>query len=174
MRNSSRFDEGLSALMKNTTLDEQKYYLTFNLLSSAAPYLSDPFVAADFDFYGKTMSGRQEQQPRWKRALSTVNGALSEAVGQMYVAKYFPASSKEKMLKMVGDLQKALGDRISSLEWMSDATKAKAQEKLAALSSRSAIPTLGATTAVWRSRMILIGRTYAVPISLRSIICWRM
>jgi len=78
------------------------------------------------------MSGRQEQQPRWKRALSTVNGALSEAVGQMYVAKYFPASSKEKMLKMVGDLQKALGDRISSLEWMSDATKAKAQEKLAA------------------------------------------
>lgn len=72
------FYEGLSALMKNTTLDEQKYYLTFNLLSSAAPYLSDPFVAADFDFYGKTMSGRQEQQPRWKRALSTVNGALSE------------------------------------------------------------------------------------------------
>ena len=126
------FYEGLSALMKNTTLDEQKYYLTFNLLSSAAPYLSDPFVVADFDFYGKTMSGRQEQQPRWKRALSTVNGALSEAVGQMYVAKYFPASSKEKMLKMVGDLQKALGDRISGLEWMSDATKAKAQEKLAA------------------------------------------
>ncbi|MBX9111716.1 M13 family metallopeptidase [Parabacteroides johnsonii] len=126
------FYEGLSALMKNTTLDEQKYYLTFNLLSSAAPYLSDPFVAADFDFYGKTMSGRQEQQPRWKRALSTVNSALSEAVGQMYVAKYFPASSKEKMLKMVGDLQKALGDRISGLEWMSDATKAKAQEKLAA------------------------------------------
>ena len=103
----------------------------------------------------------------------------------MYVAKYFPASSKEKMLKMVGDLQKALGDRISSLEWMSDATKAKAQEKLAAFivkigyphpwrASSAAIPTLGATTAVWRSRMILIGRTYAVPISLRSIICWRM
>ena len=126
------FYEGLAALMKNTTLDEQKYYLTFNLLSSAAPYLSDAFVATDFDFYGKTMSGRQEQQPRWKRALSTVNGALSEAVGQMYVAKYFPASSKEKMLKMVGDLQKALGDRIAGLEWMSDATKAKAQEKLAA------------------------------------------
>ena len=126
------FYEGLAALMKNTTLDEQKYYLTFNLLSSAAPYLSDVFVATDFDFYGKTMSGRQEQQPRWKRSLSTVNGALSEAVGQMYVAKYFPASSKEKMLKMVGDLQKALGDRIAGLEWMSDETKAKAQEKLAA------------------------------------------
>ena len=90
------FYEGLSALTKNTTLDEQKYYLTFNLLSSAAPYLSDPFVAADFDFYGKTMSGRQEQQPRWKRALSTVNGALSEAVGQMYVAKYFPGFFQRK------------------------------------------------------------------------------
>lgn len=125
------FYEGLSALLKKTTLDEQKYYLTFNLLSTAAPCLSDPFVAVNFDFYGKTMSGRQEQQPRWKRALSTVNGALSEAVGQMYVAKYFPASSKEKMLNLVGDLQKALGDRIAGLEWMSDATKAKAQEKLA-------------------------------------------
>ncbi|RHJ85358.1 M13 family metallopeptidase [Parabacteroides sp. AM08-6] len=126
------FYKGLEGLLNNTSLDEQKYYLTFNLLSAAAPYLSDDFVAAGFDFYGKAMSGRQEQQPRWKRALSTVNGSLSEAVGQMYVAKYFPASSKEKMLKMVGDLQKALGDRIAGLEWMSDATKAKAQEKLAA------------------------------------------
>ena len=126
------FYKGLEGLLNNTSLDEQKYYLTFNLLSAAAPYLSDDFVAAGFDFYGKAMSGRQEQQPRWKRALSTVNGSLSEAVGQMYVAKYFPASSKEKMLKMVSDLQKALGDRIAGLEWMSDATKAKAQEKLAA------------------------------------------
>ena len=126
------FYEGLASLLKNTTLDEQKYYLTFNLLSSAAPYLSDAFVMTDFDFYGKVMSGRQELQPRWKRALSTVNGALSEAVGQMYVAKYFPASSKEKMLKLVGNLQVALGERIAGSEWMSDTTKAKAQEKLAA------------------------------------------
>ena len=67
------FYEGLASLLKNTTLDEQKYYLTFNLLSSAAPYLSDAFVMTDFDFYGKVMSGRQELQPRWKRALETVN-----------------------------------------------------------------------------------------------------
>lgn len=126
------FYEGVSRLFKNTTVDEQKYYLTFNLLNNAAPYLSDDFVTTQFDFYGKVMSGKQEQQPRWKRALSTVNGSLSEAVGQMYVAKYFPASSKERMLKMVGDLQKALADRIAGLEWMSDATKAKAQEKLSA------------------------------------------
>lgn len=126
------FYEGVARMLEGTTLDEQKYYLSFNLLSAAAPYLSDAFVSANFDFYGKTMSGKQEQQPRWKRSLATVNEALSEAVGQFYVEKYFPASSKEKMLKMVADLQKALGDRIAGLEWMSDATKAKAQEKLAA------------------------------------------
>lgn len=126
------FYGALGQFMKNVSIDEQKYYLAFNLLNAAAPYLSDDFVAAGFDFYGKTMSGKQEQQPRWKRSLSTVNGALGEAVGQMYVAKYFPASSKEKMLTLVGNLQKALSERIAGLEWMSDETKAKAQEKLSA------------------------------------------
>ena len=124
------FYEGLEGMMKFTPISEQKDYLAFNLISAAAPYLSDEFVAANFDFYGKTLSGREEQQPRWKRTLNTVNGALGEAVGQLYVAKYFPASSKEKMLKMVSDLQKALGDRIAGLEWMGDSTKQKAQEKL--------------------------------------------
>lgn len=126
------FYEALDEFMKNVSIDEQKYYLAFNLLNTAAPYLSDDFVAADFDFYDKAMSGKQEQQPRWKRSLRTVNGALGEAVGQMYVAKYFPASSKEKMLTLVGNLQKALSERIAGLEWMSDETKAKAQEKLSA------------------------------------------
>ncbi len=126
------FYGALDEFLKNVSIDEQKYYLAFNLLNAAAPYLSDEFVAAEFDFYGKTMSGKQEQQPRWKRSLSTVNGALGEAVGQMYVAKYFPASSKEKMLTLVGNLQKALSERIAGLEWMSDETKVKAQEKLSA------------------------------------------
>lgn len=126
------FYAALDEFMKNVSIDEQKYYLAFNLLDAAAPYLSDDFSTASFDFFGKTMSGRQEQQPRWKRSLSTVNSALGEAVGQMYVAKYFPASSKEKMLKLVGNLQKALSERIAGLEWMSDVTKEKAQEKLSA------------------------------------------
>lgn len=126
------FYQGLAAMLKNVSIDEQKYYLAFNLLNAGAPYLSDNFVAAEFDFYGKTMSGKQEQQPRWKRSLSTVNGALGEAVGEMYVAKYFPASSKEKMLTMVHNLQKALSERIAGLEWMGDSTKVKAQEKLSA------------------------------------------
>ena len=130
----------MNKALQNTTVDEQKYYLAFNLLSAAAPYLSDDFVDADFEFYGKVMSGKQEQQPRWKRSLNTVNGALGEAVGEMYVEKYFPASSKEKMLTLVGNLQTALSERINGLEWMSDTTKAKAQEKLAAFTVKIGYP----------------------------------
>lgn len=134
------FYKDMNKALQNTTVDEQKYYLAFNLLSAAAPYLSDDFVDADFEFYGKVMSGKQEQQPRWKRSLNTVNGALGEAVGEMYVEKYFPASSKEKMLTLVGNLQTALSERIDGLEWMSDTTKAKAQEKLAAFTVKIGYP----------------------------------
>lgn len=134
------FYKDMNKALQNTTVDEQKYYLAFNLLSAAAPFLSDDFVDADFEFYGKVMSGKQEQQPRWKRSLNTVNGALGEAVGEMYVEKYFPASSKEKMLTLVGNLQTALSERINGLEWMSDTTKAKAQEKLAAFTVKIGYP----------------------------------
>ena len=130
----------LGDFLKTVSLDDQKCYLAFNLLRAAASYLSDNFVNANFDFYGKTMSGKQELEQRWKRALSTVNGVLGEAVGQMYVAKYFPASSKEKMLTLVGNLQKALGERINNLEWMGDSTKLKAQEKLAAFTVKIGYP----------------------------------
>ena len=134
------FYKGMSEALRNTTVDEQKYYLAFDLLSAAAPYLSDDFVDADFEFYGKVMSGKQEQQPRWRRSLNTVKGALGEAVGGRYVEKYFPASSKEKMLTLVGNLQTALSERINGLEWMSDTTKAKAQEKLAAFTVKIGYP----------------------------------
>ena len=122
---------GLKDVISKLTLEEQKNYLCFNLLNAAASYLSDDFVTASFDFYGKTLSGKQEQQPRWKRALNTVNGSLGEAVGQIYVAKYFPATSKEKMLTLVHNLQQALGERIQNVAWMGEETKAKAEEKLA-------------------------------------------
>lgn len=108
-----------------------KYYLAFNVLDNAAGMLSDEFYAASFDFHGRTMSGKEEPRPRWKRALEVPNSTLSEAVGEMYVARYFPPSSKDKMIKLVGDLQKSLGEHIRNLEWMSDATKEKALEKLA-------------------------------------------
>ena len=120
----------MNKVFKKTSLDQHKAYMTFKLLASAASYLSDDFVNANFEFYGKTLQGTQELQPLWKRSLSVVNRSLSEAVGQLYVEKYFPASSKEKMLEMVSNLQVALGERINALEWMSDETKAKAQEKL--------------------------------------------
>ena len=129
------FYKDMNKALQNTTVDEQKYYLAFNLLSAAAPYLSDDFVDADFEFYGKVMSGKQEQQPRWKRSLNTVNGALGEAVGEMYVEKYFPAAAKERMISLVKNLQTSLGERINNLAWMSDETKLKAQEKLATFHS---------------------------------------
>lgn len=136
----SVFYEGLHTFMKGATLDEQKYYLAFNLLDGAAPYLSDDFVKAGFDFHGKVMSGKQEQQPRWKRATNTVNGALSEAVGQMYVTEYFPPAAKERMLTLVSNLQTALSQRITDLQWMGDSTKEKALEKLAAFTVKIGYP----------------------------------
>ena len=130
----------LAKTFKGVTLEEQKLYLAYNLISAAAPFLSDDFVNANFEFYGRAMSGSQEIQPRWKRALSTTDSALSEALGQLYVEKYFPASSKEKMLELVHNLQVALSERINSLAWMSEETKARAQEKLAAFRVKIGYP----------------------------------
>ena len=114
-------------------LDAQKSYLLWKVIDGAASYLSDEFVEANFDFYGKVLSGTPEMQPRWKRAVSAVDGMMGEAVGKMYVEKYFPAAAKERMVKLVGNLQQALGERIRALTWMSDETKAKALEKLSAI-----------------------------------------
>lgn len=121
----------VNEIINTVPLEDQIAYLQWNLINSAAGYLSDDFVAQNFDFYGKTMSGRKEMQPRWKRAVSTVDGSLGEAVGQMYVEKYFPAAAKERMVGLVKNLQTSLGERIQKLPWMSDETKQKALEKLA-------------------------------------------
>lgn len=114
-------------------LNEQKAYLQWKVLDEAGSYLSDAFAAESFDFYGKTLSGQQQIKPRWKRAVGTVNGVLGEAVGQMYVEKYFPAAAKERMTALVANLQSALGERIKNLTWMSEETKAKALEKLSTI-----------------------------------------
>ena len=121
---------GFSKLFKDTKIDVLKDYLAAQILTGASGSLSDDFYAATFDFYSTQMSGITEQRPRWKRAMDVPNGVLGEAVGQMYVAKYFPESSKQKMLDLVKNLQISLGQHIDSLEWMSEATKAKAREKL--------------------------------------------
>ena len=109
---------------------EIKDYLLCKYISSASPYLSDDFIQANFDMFSRTMSGKKEMQPRWKRALSVPDGMLGEAVGQLYVEKYFPAESKERMLKLVGNLKKALAEHIAGLTWMSDQTKVNALVKL--------------------------------------------
>ena len=121
-------------------IDKQRIYLQWKLIDDAASSLSDEIEAQNFDFYSRTMRGVQEQQPRWKRAVSVVGSVLGEAVGQMYVEKYFPAEAKARMTELVGNLQKALGERIQNLDWMSDATKAKALEKLSTFTVKIGYP----------------------------------
>ena len=118
---------------------ELRDYMVAGYLSSAAPFLSDDFVNAQFEL-SKVLSGVEQQQPRWKRALSVPNGYLGEAIGELYVAKYFPQSSKDKMLELVENLRTALGQHIDSLTWMSDATKARAHEKLDAFTVKIGFP----------------------------------
>ena len=121
-------------------IDKQRIYLQWKLIDDAASSLSDEIEAQNFDFYSRTMRGVQEQQPRWKRAVSVVGSVLGEAVGQMYVEKYFPAEAKTRMTELVGNLQKALGERIQNLDWMSDATKARALEKLSTFTVKIGYP----------------------------------
>ncbi|MGN0200422.1 MAG: M13 family metallopeptidase [Candidatus Cryptobacteroides sp.] len=124
------FFEGFAKLFESSDLSQLQDYLAAHSLMSAAPYMSDDFYAAQFDFFSTAMSGVTEQKARWKRAMSVPNSILGEAVGQMYVKKYFPEENKKKMLEIVGELQKSLGEHIANLEWMSEQTKAYAQNKL--------------------------------------------
>lgn len=123
----------LDKILATTDLNTIKAYLAWNVINSAAPYLSKEFVDADFNFYGKVLSGTVENKPRWKRVVNTVDGCLGEAVGQLYVEKYFPAAAKERMTKLVANLQSSLGERIQNAAWMSDSTKMLAKEKLDAM-----------------------------------------
>lgn len=118
------------AVINDLPLETNIAYVQWNLLNRAASYLSDDFVEQNFDFYSRTMSGTQQMQPRWKRAVGTVNGMLGEAAGQLYVERYFPAEAKERMIHLVDNLKVALSERIDGLDWMSEATKEQAQAKL--------------------------------------------
>ena len=134
------FMKGLGSILMEHNIDDQKIYLTWNLLRSSSNYLSNDFVTQNFEFYGKVLSGKQEMQARWKRVLSTTSGSLGEAIGQLYVEKYFPAESKERMEVLIENLRKSFADRIEKLDWMSEETKAKAQEKLAAITVKVGYP----------------------------------
>ena len=134
-----KFFATVDSLIQKTDIQAIRDYVAAGYMTSAASYLSDDFVNAEFQF-NKVLSGVQEIQPRWKRAMSVPNNILGEALGELYVEKYFPQSSKEKMLKLVSNLQEALGQHIDSLTWMSDETKVKAHEKLDAFTVKIGVP----------------------------------
>ena len=124
------FVKGADAVIASMTADELRAYMEWDAILSAAGYLSDDVVEANFDFFGRTMSGRKENHPRWKLATGHVEAQMGEALGKMYVERYFPASSKERMEKLVKNLQLSLAERIEAQDWMSAETKRAALDKL--------------------------------------------
>ena len=124
------FIANLNKIILNTDLNTIKDYLRWKVIHGNASMLSSDLDAENFNFYGNYLYGQEVQQPRWRRILDATSGCLGEAVGQLYVEKHFPAEAKERMLNLVGNLRTALGERIKSLNWMSDETKAKALHKL--------------------------------------------
>lgn len=122
--------KALNRIVAKTNPRVLRHYLQAQLLSGACGYISDDFTDASFDFFSAQMSGIKEQKPRWKRAMQAPNSILGEAVGEMYVAKYFPEKDKQKMLQIVKNIQKGLSEHVAALDWMSEQTKARAQEKL--------------------------------------------
>ena len=132
--------EAINKIVKDIDPVKLRHYLQASALSEACGSVSDEFYAASFDFFSKQMAGVQEQKPRWKRAMSVPNSLLGEAVGEMYVKKYFPEADKERMLQIVKNIQTALGQHIQGLDWMSEETKAKAIEKLSAFTIKIGYP----------------------------------
>ena len=124
------FMEGADLVFSRLSDAEMRDYMEWRLINSSADYLNEEVAEADFDFFGRTMSGRKENHPRWRRATNQVQSVMGEALGRIYVEKYFPASSKERMKELVHNLQIALGERIAAQDWMDDSTKVNALLKL--------------------------------------------
>lgn len=134
------FFKAFAKLYAGADLKVLQDYLAAQLIQGATGALSDEYYAASFDFFSRQMSGVTEQKPRWKRAMGVPNSILGEAVGQMYVEKYFPESYKQRVLTLVENLRGAFSEHIDSLDWMGDQTKAYAQEKLAAFTVKIGYP----------------------------------
>ena len=134
------FFTDLGGMFAETPLETWKDYLRFHLIEGASPWMSEPFAVAQFEFNGKLINGQEEMQPRWQRSVQTVNGVLGEAVGKLYVEKHFPEEAKVRMDALVDNLIKAFEISINELDWMTEATKAKAQEKRAKLVKKIGYP----------------------------------
>lgn len=125
-----QFMAGLDKITSLQTVDEVKALMEWDVIQNSTGYLTDEIREANFDFFGKTMSGRKEDYPLWKRATSQVEAQMGEALGKMYTERYFPESSKKMMEQLVRNLQISLGERIDAQTWMSAETKANAHKKL--------------------------------------------
>jgi putative endopeptidase len=135
-----KFFEAVNEQLKDTSLEDWKVYLRWHLLNSAAPWLSQPFVDENFDFNGRTLQGTKELLPRWKRCVTATDHQLGEALGQIYVQKYFPPQAKARALEMVNQLTSALRDDLKTLSWMGPATRKQALEKLSSFTRKIGYP----------------------------------
>ncbi len=134
------FFKEVSNVVKTTPMNVLKEYLEWNIIRNAEPYLSNPFVEANFNFYGKVLNGTKEMQPRWKRVLGTIDGQVGMELGKLFVAKYFPPYAKKRALDLVHNLMAALRVRIEKLEWMSPETKKAALKKLSEFTVKIGYP----------------------------------
>ncbi len=158
----------LNKLIKNTSIDDWKTYYQWKLIDRVAGYLPKKFDEENFKFYGTVLRGTTEQKPRWKRAISTVNGSVGELVGKVYVKSYFPPNAKKRMDDMIENLRSAYGDSIKDLDWMSAETKLKALDKLSKFSPKIGYPNK------WKdysSLHINIGSLFE---NMRSVTNWRL
>jgi putative endopeptidase len=137
---SSGFFKALNAVIEKESLADWKIYLRWHLVHAYAPFLSSAFLNENFAFYGKTLQGQQELQPRWKRCTENVDGDLGEALGQVYVEKYFSPEAKQQALKMVKEIDTAMAQDIDSLSWMSATTKQQALVKLRGMANKIGYP----------------------------------
>jgi putative endopeptidase len=134
------FFKAFAELVPKTPIDTWKAWVAAQVISMHAPFLGAEFADARFEFFNKTLSGQQQQRPRWKRGVQLVNGSMGEALGQLYVAKHFPAASKARMETMIANLIEAYRQSITSLEWMTPATRTEALEKLSKFSPKIGYP----------------------------------
>ena len=137
---SPAFFKGLETLLGQHSLEHWKTYLRWQMLHGNAPALSEAFVNENFDFFGRTLFGAQELEPRWRRCVRATDRDLGEALGQVYVGRAFPPSSKQRVLQLVADLQRVLAQDIEDATWMTGATKKQAQEKLRATLNKIGYP----------------------------------
>ena len=135
-----KFMSGMARMISSVPVNDWKVYFRWDLINSAASSLSSDFDKEHFAFYGTVLSGAKEQQPRWKRMIDQTSNSLGEAVGQLYVQKFFPPEAKKRMTELVNNLKISLGERIDGLAWMTDATKKEAHAKLAKINVKIGYP----------------------------------